>query len=334
MVSRSSRATRAFLLRALLVAGAVVGTAAIGACRSPVTRHAGAAMPPGVEAWSLLGDTLRARALPAEERGRLERQLAEAEAALRRAPTDADSIIWVGRRLAYLGRHRDAIATFTRGAELHPRDARFLRHRGHRYLTTRRLDAAIADLERAAALVAGTPDQVEPDGQPNARGIPIGTLHSNIDYHLGLAHYLKGDFARAVPVYRREVAGASNDDRRVSASYWLYMSLRRLGQEGEAAQLLAAIPGAMELLETGTYHRLLLLNRGALPADSLLAPESGTGTLENATAAYGVGAWHLYNGRPLEARRTFERIVAGGQWESFGYLAAEAELARMRAMGS
>lgn len=279
---------------------------------------------------SLLGDTLRPMPRDSAGRARLEADLGAAQAALARAPENADSLIWVGRRLAYLGRHDEAIATFTRGLALHPRDARFLRHRGHRYVTTRRFDLAIADLERAARLVAGTTDAVEPDGQPNARNIPIGTLHSNIDYHLGLAHYLRGEWERAVPVYRREIAAATNDDRRVSASYWLYMSLRRMGQDGEAAQLLAAIPARMELLETETYHRLLLLNRGALPADSLLPPDAGTGDLQNATAAYGVGAWHLMNGRPAEAERVFRRIMQGGQWESFGYIAAEAELARLR----
>ena len=45
-------------------------------------------------------------------------------------------------------------------------------------------------------------------------------------------------------------------------------------------------------------------------------------------AAYGIGNWHLYNGRRAEAERIFRRIVAGGQWGAFGYIAAEAELAR------
>lgn len=57
--------------------------------------------------------------------------------------------------------------------------------------------------------------------------MPIGTLHSNIDYHLALAHYLKGDYARALPIYRHELDNARNDDRRVSIAHWNYMALRR-----------------------------------------------------------------------------------------------------------
>ncbi len=75
------------------------------------------------------------------------------------------------------------------------------RHRGHRYITLREFDKAIADFNKAVELIEGTDDIVEPDGAPNAAGIPTSTLHTNIWYHLGLAHYLKGDFAAALLAY-------------------------------------------------------------------------------------------------------------------------------------
>jgi tetratricopeptide (TPR) repeat protein len=287
-------------------------------------------LPTGVEAISFLGDTLRTLPLSREVRLRYERQLAQARAAYEHAPEDADSIVWLGRRLAYLGRFREAIQVYGRGVALHPDDPWLYRHRGHRYISVRELDLAIADLERATRLVAGRPDVVEQDGQPNARNMPIGTLHSNIAYHLGLAYYLKGDFARAVPVYRRELDEARNDDRRVSTAHWLYMSLRRLGRDDDAAAVLVPMRGDMQVVENAAYHRLLLLYKGELPVDSVLATTpGGEMSVTDATAAYGVGNWHLYNGRPAEAERIFRRIVAGGQWGAFGYIAAERELARM-----
>jgi len=179
-------------------------------------------------------------------------------------------------------------------------------------------------------LTRGKPDEVEPDGQPNAKNSPIGTLQSNIAYHLALAYYLKGDFARAVPVYRQEIADARNDDRIVSTAHWLYMSLRRLGRATEAAQVLVPIRRDMNVIENDTYHRLLLLYKGELPVDSVLTVgPSGEMSVTDATGAYGVGNWHLYNGRRAEAERVFRRILAGGQWGAFGYIAAEAEIARM-----
>lgn len=285
-----------------------------------------------VQAISLLGDTLRTLPLTPDTRARYEQQLAAARAALEHTPTDADSLIWVGRRLAYLGRIREAIDVFTRGLALHQDDARFLRHRGHRYVTVRDLDRAVVDLERATQLVAGRTDEVEPDGQPNDRGIPIGTLQSNIAYHLGLAYFLKGQFEKAVPVYQRELEAARNDDRRVSTAYWLYLSLRRLGRDSAAAEGLRPIAREMEVIENDTYHRLLLLYKGEVPVDWVLhANADGTMSVTDATAAYGVASFHILEGRRAEGEALLRRIVAGGQWGAFGYIAAEADLARMHA---
>jgi len=264
-------------------------------------------------------------------RARYEQQLAEAKRAYDRTPANADSIIWYARRLGYLGRVREAIAIYTRGAELHPDDPWMYRHRGHRYITVREFDNAIRDLERAAKLAEGKPDVVEPDGQPNAANQPIGTLHSNIDYHLALAWYLKGDYERALPIYRRELARARNDDRRVSIGHWLYMSLRRLGRDAEAGEVANQFTRGMNVIENGTYHQLTLMYRGLVSPDSVLSVgPSGEMSVTDATAAYGLANWHWYNGRHAEAERTWRRIIAGGQWGAFGYIAAEVELARAR----
>jgi tetratricopeptide (TPR) repeat protein len=323
LLSRGVRAARPAVLLA-----AIVG----GACTSASSASTPAPAPaPKYEAISFLGDTLRALPLPEATRLRYEEQLAEARAELARSPNSPDALIWVGRRLGYLGRQHEAIATFSAGVRRFPDDARFLRHRGHRYITIRQLDAAIADLDRAARLVEGKSDEVEPDGQPNARNQPIGTLHSNIYYHLGLAHYLRGDYERALRVYERELRTAVNDDRRVSTAHWTYMTLRRLGRTTDAVELLRPFSRNMDVVENQAYHRLLLLYKGELPVDSLLSPGDGPMTVTEATAAYGVGNWHLYNGRQAEGERVFRRILAGGQWGAFGYAAAEADLARLRA---
>ena len=322
--------------RHLLVLSVAVTSACGTAARDSAPDSAASAaaagqLPSGVQAISLLGDTLRTFPLAPDVRARYEAQLAEAKASFDRAPADADSLIWYGRRLAYLGRIREAIDVFSRGIEQHPDNPWLYRHRGHRYISVRELDRAVEDLERATKLTEGKPDEVEPDGQPNARNTPIGTLHSNIDYHLALAYYLKGDFERALPIYRKEMNEARNDDRRVSTAHWLYMSLRRLGRDAEAAKVLEPVRRDMDVIENDTYHRLLLLYKGELPADSVLqVGPTGEMSVTDATGAYGIGNWHLYNGRRDEAERVFRRILAGGQWGAFGYIAAEAELARAR----
>lgn len=289
--------------------------------------------PPDETVISLLGQPLPAPSIGAEARARMERELEQARRAYDAAPTDADSIIWLGRRTAYLGRYREAIGIYTRGITLHPDDARLYRHRGHRYITVRALDSAIADFERAYRLVEGRPDEVEPDGQPNAQGIPVSTLNSNIRYHLGLAHYLKGDFEAALPIYREDVAAPVNDDMLVATSHWLYMALRRLGRDDDAARVLDPIGTELTVIENEAYHRLLRFYRGELSEAELLAAAEGDPVLQNVTVSYGLGNWHLYNGRREDARAVFERIIESPQWAGFGYLAAEAELARWAPTG-
>jgi len=286
---------------------------------------------PVLQAISFLDDSLITLPLSDSTRVRYEQQLAEAKAAYDRAPTDVDSIIWYARRLGYLGQFREAIEVYTGGIALHPDNPWLYRHRGHRFISVREVDHAIEDLERTAILIQGKPDEVEPDGQPNARNQPIGTLHSNIYYHLGLAYYLKGEYARAVELYRKELAEAQNDDRRVSTAHWLYMSLRRMGQEPEAAAAVAPFTRDMNVIENQTYHRLVLMYKGELPPDSVLVvPASGEMSVTDATAAYGVGNWHVYNGRRDEGVAIFRRILAGGQWAAFGYIAAESDVAYMK----
>ena len=75
----------------------------------------------------------------------------------RRAPDSADAAIGLGRRHASLGQFREAIDVYTRALAKHPKDARLYRHRGHRYITVRELDKAVADLTRAAAARRGPP---------------------------------------------------------------------------------------------------------------------------------------------------------------------------------
>lgn len=279
------------------------------------------------EATSLLGKPLFPAVPSAEAKARMEAQLAEAESALKAAPDSPDALIWVGRRQAYLGRYADAIATFTRGIERFPADARFYRHRGHRYLTTRQLAKAVTDFEKAVALTRGQPDQVEPDGQPNARNIPTSTLQTNIWYHLGLAHYLRGDFEAASRAYAEDLKISPNDDNLVAVTHWAYMTARRLGRDDEAKKLLEPITKDLNVIENGSYHRLLLMYKGEVP-EAEITSKTDEG-LDLVTTGYGVGNWHFYNGRVQKALEVWNRILAQkDQWPAFGYLAAEAELAR------
>jgi tetratricopeptide (TPR) repeat protein len=258
-----------------------------------------------------------------------ETKLNDAQELLRKDPKSADNIIWVGRRTAYLGRYKDAIKIYSDGIQQFPSDARLYRHRGHRFITLRCFDSAIADFEKAARLIKGRADEIEPHGLPNARNIPTSTLQSNIWYHLGLAYYLKGDFERALRAYREAEKVSTNADMLVAATHLLYMTLRRMGRQDEANKRFAAIRDDLDLIENADYYKLISVYKGKLKAADLWNEISGNeNSLRNATIGYGVGNWFLYNGQPAEAEKIFRRVIAGNQWSSFGYIAAESELKR------
>jgi len=265
----------------------------------------------------------------AEAKREMEARLHESRRRYETNPNNPEAIIWLGRRLAYLGRFREAIETFGEGIKKFPRDARFYRHRGHRYITLRRFDLAIEDFEKAAKLIKGKPDEVEPDGQPNARNIPTSTLQFNIWYHLGLAHYLIGNNQKALASYRECLKVSKNNDATVATTHWLYMTLRRLDRPREADKTLKPIRPGLDIIENDGYYHLLLMYKGITSPESVgqeaLKQEGSPGSY---SILYGVGNWYLLNGRRAEALALFRKVLAGNQWTSFGYIAAEAEMAR------
>lgn len=321
---RSRRAAQVALIALLSASSGLAAPQSAARTTQPAP-----AEPP--EARSLLGPDLFAA--PAGSRPEAEKQLAEAEAEFARDP-GLEQRIWVGRRQAYLWRMRAAIETFSQGLREQPQAAALYRHRGHRYISVRDFDAAIADLRRAAELIAGKPDVIEPDGQPNRLNKPLSTLGFNVWYHLGLAQYLKGDFRGALAAYG-ECMKFSQDyaDKRVATSYWMYLTYCRLGQRDEARKLAATIAPDLEIIENEAYHALLLLFNGTKSVDELLKAEERAPT-DSATIAYGVGMWRLLRGDEAQALTHFEAAVAGSNWPAFGFIAAEVELARRRAAGA
>jgi tetratricopeptide (TPR) repeat protein len=284
-------------------------------------------VPSGVQGYSLLGDTLRTPELDSQTYDEQNTNLLQAVMDYRVDPEDPEVIIWLGRRTAYLGEYREAVRIFTEGIFKHPEDPRMYRHRGHRYLTLRMFDMAIRDFENAESLMRNREDQVEPDGLPNPAGIPTSTLKSNVWYHMGLAYYAKGDFQNAADAYEKALELELTDDMRIATLYWYYMALKRMGKDTEAGRAIADIQPDIELLENDVYLNLILVFNGVFDTNRLL--ESGEDALQNATLGYGIGNWHYINGREERAVEIWQLVYDFGQWPSFGFIAAEAELARL-----
>lgn len=251
-------------------------------------------------------------------------QYEEAKATFEANPEDVEALIWYGRRTAYLGQYRQAIAIYSEGLEKFPDEPRLYRHRGHRYISIREYDKAIADFEKAAELIQGTTDEIEPDGMPNALNIPVSSLHGNIYYHLGLAYYLTQQYEKAYQAYLKCRESGNHYDNIVSSTHWLYMIQQRLGNPAKADSLLAPIYADSTVIENQSYADLCLLYKGLLPVDSLF--QEGPGSPSNDAIRYGVANWYLYHGDSTKAKRLMEELTDSKVFTSFGYLAAESDL--------
>ncbi len=204
--------------------------------------------------------------LSASAREGYEKKLSEAKTAYTANPSDAEAIIWFGRRTAYLGEYKAAIKIFTDGMAKFPNDARFYRHRGHRLITLRCFDDAVADFEKASKLIAGKPDEVEPDGMPNAKN--ISDKYAAIEYLVPLGPRLlpKGRLQECPSCLFHECIKVSkNNDMSVASAYWRYMTLRRLGRDKDAARVLEKFAAE----DRGHRERtiitdLIKLNRGPI----------------------------------------------------------------------
>lgn len=233
--------------------------------------------------------------------------VARAERALAAAPRDVPRYIALGVAQAGARQMREAVATFTRALAVAPNDPMLLRWRGHRYLSIRELDRAMADL---------------------TRGYGIDSTNYGILYHLGVLRFVRGDFHAAADAFARAQRRAPDAGELAGATDWLWMSLQRAGRAAEATAMLARRPDS--LATTNAYARRLRLYRGELSPEAYFTP-ADTGDTDVATLGYGLGNWYLLRGDTTRARAQFARAIASRGWPAFGFIAAEAELARMTA---
>ena len=271
-----------------------------------------------IETITVLGDTLRS---PEIKDGKSFDQFKSARTTYFDDQNNAEALIWYGRRTAYLGYFQEAIKLFTLGIKNHPNDARFYRHRGHRYISTRQYDKAISDFKKAVVLIDGKADQLEPDGLPNSKNIPLSTLNGNIWYHLGLAYYLKNDMENALKAFKNRSVTHKYDDNIVSGGHWLYMINRRLGKIDESSAIVNEVHKDMDIIENMSYHQSCLFYKGELQESEMKMDEVALYTLAN---------WYVYEKNDtLKAKKYYKNLLEKGNPYSFAYIAGESDWNRL-----
>lgn len=232
--------------------------------------------------------------------------VARATQALAADPRNIQKFIALGVAQAGARQMQEAVQTFTRALALAPNDPMLYRWRGHRNLSVRQFDRAMADL---------------------TRGYGLDSTNYGILYHLGVLRFVRGDFNAAADAFARAQPRAPDAGELAGSTDWLWMSLQRAGRAKEAEAMLARRPDS--LTTTAAYARRLKLYRGEIVPDAVLTP-SDTGDVDVATLSYGLGNWYLVRGDTARAKTWFQRSIASGGWPAFGFIASEAELARLR----
>jgi tetratricopeptide (TPR) repeat protein len=244
-----------------------------------------------------------------------DQKLVDARAKLAADPKDLDSIVALGKAQAARRQYQEAVATDTAGLAQAPDNGTLLLERGHYELGLRDFAAAKRDLGRAAEL---TPEVLE------------------VFYHLGLAHFFLGEFAEAGAAFGKARDLAKNDDGVISASNWMYASLRRAGKNAEADAVLKRITPEMKNTDVHDvfYLKLLRFFQGTMSEEQVLPPAPQGDDLEAElafdTTAYGIGNWDLTHDKKQHAKELFSKIMQGQAWNTFGFVGSEVELKRMK----
>lgn len=259
--------------------------------------------------------------------------LAAADSVLASGPVDVDALLDAAAARAALWRYRDAIELYDSAIAVDAHDWRPWRFRGHRHISLRELDAAVRDLEQARR---------------------IDSLSFDVAYHLGLAHYLRGEWDLAADAYARcmllaedadalalnesgelppgfracmDMASVDND--RVAMTEWRWRALRRAGRHDEARALLGAIHTEMDVGTNASYYQLLLMHKGERPEEAVFDTTVLSGN-QFETIGYGVAVQQLTEGDTVAALDLMRRIVERGErWQAFGFIAAEQDLVRL-----
>jgi tetratricopeptide (TPR) repeat protein len=272
-------------------------------------------------ATSLIGTPLTLPKFSAKTQKMLDEDIVIAEAALRIAPDREDSHIWYGRRLDYAGRICDAVDAFSAGIAQFPGSYKLYRFRARDLTRARRFREALADYDKALALMGDTPDSFEPDGLPNPVGLTISTYRGNIVYYHAQTSFATGDYRTVVGGMAKALALAhdfARDDMRVPTAYWTYIAYRKMGEHAKARAAIDAIEPGLKLIENDIYYQAVQIMQGRLkPAE--------VGATNDSTIKFAIAMERRFAGDEAGAKAMLTEIVrenAQGHWPSEAELAA------------
>lgn len=253
-----------------------------------------------------------------------DQRISTAQEAVNKAPNDPELRLNVGRLQDSHLRFLESISTYGEGVEKFPGDYRFLRMRGQRYLSVRKFEQGLADLQKAAKLVPNSFDAA---------------------YYLGLAYYFSGDHAQAAAEFwrcedqmKRPIKEQANlmggrsceglreeENGRIPLQYWRYLALRRAGLSAEARKYLdEQVNPLLTITVTKPFYEALLFFKGVKEINEMMAG-ANEGSRDFLTRSSGVATFLFTEGERAQACGIWARNAMDPNWDHLGVINAESE---------
>jgi tetratricopeptide (TPR) repeat protein len=242
-----------------------------------------------------------------------------------KASLSEDDYVEIGRLLLTQNRYRDAMANYSEGISKYPESFKLYRHRGHRHINLRELDAALEDLGKARDLMASQPDAME----YGADGKPTATTQHQVWYHIGIYHYLKRDYTSCAAAFEKALAATQEPNNIAGASDWLYNAYQRMGDPVKAEKVLVPFTADYPIEDKNyPYFRRLLLFKKLITPEELIDPalEPSAMSVQDMTKLYGLANLHAYQGNPEKANELYKKVLMTDQWLGFAYAGAELDV--------
>lgn len=236
-----------------------------------------------------------------------------------------EEFINLGNNYASIYQFNNAIKTYTKGLLHYPNSFKLLLYRAHRLLSVRKVDEAIPDLEKALTFMDVTNSselEYNPDGSIK------GSFEYWIYYHMGLGHYLKGNYGEAISAYKNCLKTSVTGNNKVGATYWLYNNYLKAKDNQNAEKLINEFVFEENADLNYSYSIRVLLHQGKITPEELLDDEkpSQKWTKGESSLAYDVGNWYKQNGQPEKGMSIHRKILDSPYWNIWAYVVAEKDL--------
>ena len=131
----------------------------------------------------------------------------------------------------------------------------------------------------------------------------------------------------ALEVFQKSYEHSADNVSLLASINWVYNCYRRLGRDKEAQKIVAPIQEGMGY--SGNYYKCILVYNGSKSPEETIDFETASG-FELCTVGYGMGNLQFVNGNRERAIEIYNKIVKENAWQANGFMAAEAELSRIK----